>query len=483
MFLQMCQDEQLNPFTREIYLVKYGDDPAQFIIAVESHIKVAESRVNYDGHEAGVILKEPGKAPEFRLGEIVYPEEQVFLIGGWAKVYLKNRTRPVFASVNLREYQKYTRDGKLTRFWKDSPATQIRKVALVHALREAFPSRFTNTAAAIDGEYDDVTEDAIPEAFKTGEEENWKLFWAKQKEKGLNYESALAILGIKKMHEDWLDKGKTLEDADKALTDYLTNPKPSGNNPPAGEVKNDGAKAPAAAAIPAAGTTATSSIEKTDEERKAAAAAAEIDDLFEKLPAGDQRVKADPDDVSVMLLDMRKKGIPEVSKAALTDRFLNKYHVMRAELDKVKSIKGMLNLLPDPLLDGFIKWLNELYSKSVAGERKAPDIDKKPAAGENKPLQTESDRMFDALESASKKTVVTEDTAEWVESTIFSLRRNGCEEVTANKLADRWKNKYKVSQSIEGLTVKQTLVMLLPPDIKDFCKWLQDLEGKYPAKN
>jgi len=33
-----------------------------------------------------------------------------------------------------------------------------------------------------------------------------------------------------------------------------------------------------------------------------------------------------------------------------------------------------------------------------------------------------------------------------VKTTIFHLRQNGCEEVTGNKLAERWKNKYGIKQ-------------------------------------
>ena len=98
------------------------------------------------------------------------------------------------------------------------------------------------------------------------------------------------------------------------------------------------------------------------------------------------------------------------------------------------------------------------------------------------PEQSESDLMFDQLESASKKPEVKVD-AEWVKSTIYNLRRNGCEEVTGNKLAERFIKNYEIKVTLEGLTIKQAIALLLPEKAKDFCKWLQDLEEKYPAKN
>jgi hypothetical protein len=93
---------------------------------------------------------------------------------------------------------------------------------------------------------------------------------------------------------------------------------------------------------------------------------------------------------------------------------------------------------------------------------------------------SESELMFDQMESASSKTKVD---ADWVKTMIFNLRKNGCEEVTGNKLAERWKDKYHVKESLEGLSVKHSLLLLLSPDAEDFCKWLQELEDKYPTKN
>ena len=94
---------------------------------------MAERHPAYDGFEAGVIvLNESGV--EYREGSIVYEDEE--LLGGWAKVYRKDRSRPNYEEVKLSEYN----TGK--SLWASKPATMIRKVALVHALREAFPSTY-----------------------------------------------------------------------------------------------------------------------------------------------------------------------------------------------------------------------------------------------------------------------------------------------------------------------------------------------------
>ena len=136
-FLETCRAYRLNPFTREAYLIHYDnksdETPATIVLGKNCYLQMAERHPAYDGFEAGVIvLNESGV--EYREGSIVYEDEE--LLGGWAKVYRKDRSRPNYEEVKLGEYN----TGK--SLWASKPATMIRKVALVHALREAFPSTY-----------------------------------------------------------------------------------------------------------------------------------------------------------------------------------------------------------------------------------------------------------------------------------------------------------------------------------------------------
>ena len=136
-FLETCRAYRLNPFTREAYLIHYDnksdETPATIVLGKNCYLQMAERHPAYDGFEAGVIvLNESGV--EYREGSIVYEDEE--LLGGWAKVYRKDRSRPNYEEVKLSEYN----TGK--SLWASKPATMIRKVALVHALREAFPSTY-----------------------------------------------------------------------------------------------------------------------------------------------------------------------------------------------------------------------------------------------------------------------------------------------------------------------------------------------------
>ena len=63
------------------------------------------------------------------------------IVGGWAKVYIEGR-EPEMTTVSFEEYAGRKKDGSLNSQWASKPATMIRKVAVVQALREAFPEDF-----------------------------------------------------------------------------------------------------------------------------------------------------------------------------------------------------------------------------------------------------------------------------------------------------------------------------------------------------
>lgn len=138
-FLETCKQYHLNPFTKEAYLIHYdnknGDTASSIVLGKTCYMKMAEAHPQYDGFEAGVIVMDEAAGELIhREGSIVYQGET--LVGGWAKTYRKDRSRPFYEEVNFSEY-----DTKKS-LWVTKPATMIRKVALVHTLREAFPATF-----------------------------------------------------------------------------------------------------------------------------------------------------------------------------------------------------------------------------------------------------------------------------------------------------------------------------------------------------
>ena len=141
MFIALCKYQNLNPFLREAYLIKFGTNPATIVTGKEVFTKRAAKIPECGGWNAGVILvnKDTGELLE-REGTLTLPTEM--LVGGWCKVHRKDWVEPMKITVGFEEYCRKDRDGKPMSSWKNMPGVMIRKVAIVTALRDAFPDDF-----------------------------------------------------------------------------------------------------------------------------------------------------------------------------------------------------------------------------------------------------------------------------------------------------------------------------------------------------
>lgn len=139
LFLNQCAMFGLNPFKREIYLIKYSaGEKASFVVGYEVYLKRADRTDKWAGMESGTQDDKEGRP---------------FI--AWAKVYRKDWPKPLYHEVYFEEYAQYkdeyvwkdgrkTRTGKrvLTRFWAEKPRTMLKKVAIAQAFRMAFPDEF-----------------------------------------------------------------------------------------------------------------------------------------------------------------------------------------------------------------------------------------------------------------------------------------------------------------------------------------------------
>lgn len=139
LFIELARAQKLNPFTKEIFITKYGDYPATFIVGKDVFTKRAQSNPLFKGMQAGIIVQRANSVDQ-REGSAMFGDEM--LLGGWCKVYVQGYDVPIYDSVSFNEYAARKSDGTLNAMWASKPATMIRKVAIVHALREAFPSDF-----------------------------------------------------------------------------------------------------------------------------------------------------------------------------------------------------------------------------------------------------------------------------------------------------------------------------------------------------
>ena len=138
-FMAKCQARGLNPLAGDAYMTCYnnrdGSVSSSVITSKDYFVRTATSQPDFDGMRAGVVVIDRNGQMEYREGSLVGGQTER-LIGGWAEVYSKNRKFPSKAVVSLSEYDQ----GR--SLWKTKPATMIRKVALVQAIREAYPQKF-----------------------------------------------------------------------------------------------------------------------------------------------------------------------------------------------------------------------------------------------------------------------------------------------------------------------------------------------------
>lgn len=132
MFIKLCQLQKLNPWLREVYLVKYGKKPAQMVTGKETFLKRAARNPKFKGHKS--YMKDDTETNKNNFTAI-------------AEVYMAGYSVPITCQVDFGEYAGYTKDFKtggqtLNYMWKNKPKTMLKKVALVQALREAMPEEF-----------------------------------------------------------------------------------------------------------------------------------------------------------------------------------------------------------------------------------------------------------------------------------------------------------------------------------------------------
>ena len=136
LFIKMCEAQKLNPFaTGEVYLIKFGDQPAQLVVGYDTYKRRAEENPNHLYTESGIVVVR-GQEVVQKQGACLYPTEK--LIGGWCRVHkLKNNKEvTTYKECGLDEYD------KKQSVWKDKPCMMMEKVAVSQALREAYPKDY-----------------------------------------------------------------------------------------------------------------------------------------------------------------------------------------------------------------------------------------------------------------------------------------------------------------------------------------------------
>ena len=138
-FLGICKSKGLNPFKKDVYLVKYDNSPAAVVTSIDYYRSRAKAQKDCRGWAKGIIVKRDGLLV-YSKGLMLEGDE---LLGGWFKARPEGWEVDFELEVNLAGFVKKRSDGSLTQFWtKEKQPAMIMKVAESQGLRTCWPDEF-----------------------------------------------------------------------------------------------------------------------------------------------------------------------------------------------------------------------------------------------------------------------------------------------------------------------------------------------------
>lgn len=177
-FFSICKTYELNPFLKDIYAIKYGTQPATFVIDYKVMQQAADNNPAFDGLKVGIIYLDKNGTPQEREGAYILPGET--LIAGWCDVFRKDRSHANRTYALYSENVKTNSKGEINTNWANKPVFMCVKVAKAQALRETFPNMFSNNTYTTDEMPERDEENIINSDY---EESSIKDVKAKQKNK------------------------------------------------------------------------------------------------------------------------------------------------------------------------------------------------------------------------------------------------------------------------------------------------------------
>lgn len=157
-FIELGKATQLNPFLKEIWVVKYDEkSPASIFIGRDGYRKAAQRDPEYDFHETDAVYSNDKFKRNSITGEIQHEynlKDRGELLGAYCIVKRKSSERPSYTWVKLSEYS----TGKsLWNPQSGKPETMIKKVAECQGLRACFQDLLGGTYSQEEMERDQVT--------------------------------------------------------------------------------------------------------------------------------------------------------------------------------------------------------------------------------------------------------------------------------------------------------------------------------------
>ena len=136
--MSVAEKFNLNPILKQIFFVPRKTkvngqwvDKVEPLAGRDSFLTLAHRSGKFSGIETTAEIKPTAKLMN---GEWEQSNDLVAI----CKVFRAGMERPVIVEVAYSEYVQKTKDGVVTKFWKEKPETMLKKVAESQALRKAF---------------------------------------------------------------------------------------------------------------------------------------------------------------------------------------------------------------------------------------------------------------------------------------------------------------------------------------------------------
>lgn len=134
LFMHLAQHYGLDPFAKEVWCIKYGNNPATIFTSRDGYLKIASRDPQMDGIQSDAVCANDS-LEKLTDGTVLhtYGNPRGALLGAYALVFRKDRSRPAYFYAPMAEY-----NAGSNPTWKKYPTAMIIKVAEAMALKRAF---------------------------------------------------------------------------------------------------------------------------------------------------------------------------------------------------------------------------------------------------------------------------------------------------------------------------------------------------------
>jgi phage recombination protein Bet len=141
LFLEVCRNKGLDPFSKQIYAIKRYDstlkrDVMSFQTGIDGFRSLGESTGKYAGQDEALWCGPDGIWKDVWLSEKPPSAAKV-------SIYRTDFAKPITRIALYREYVQTNREGGATSMWSKMPANQLAKCAEALAFRAAFPEKLS----------------------------------------------------------------------------------------------------------------------------------------------------------------------------------------------------------------------------------------------------------------------------------------------------------------------------------------------------